>query len=302
MRWRRHLRLAGYVTLAVVCLPIAAALLCLLLLFLVCLVVLVAVCCGIVALVIGVRAWVVRSWNNLPRNRRAIGRARLALDAGLPGREARRWHVARRDRLKCFVRAELTQLTFPRTVWLCAVWDDSGQVDDLGTWQFHDGIGVRHAARAYDRSRAAGQPWPTDLGQLVESAPAAELPSAAKPGLRPHHGSVLIRRKDGFAFHALVVHLSRVFRPEDLEQAEVFDAECRRLHLRARPGPFPRIEVLAPFPPLPPEKTFVVRLRHHLMSRADEQTKERLRRMLPAELAEYGIEMYEVPSPQVTIG
>src|SRR5262245_55038176 len=104
MLWQ-HLRLAGYVVLAVVCLPIAACLFCLLLALLVCLVVLITVCAGLAALAFALRDAAVRSWNNLPRNRRAIERARLALATSLPGREARNWHVARRDRHKCFVRA-----------------------------------------------------------------------------------------------------------------------------------------------------------------------------------------------------
>jgi hypothetical protein len=292
MHWRRHLRLTGYVLLGVVCLPVAACLLCLLVLAL--LVLVVFVFCCVASAVVGSFLWqgLIASWNNLPRNRRAVARARQALDAALPGRDARRWLVARRDRHKCFVRAELTRLTNPRTVWLCAVWD-SGRVDHLGAWQFRGGVGVRHAARAYDRSRAAGRPWPTEMGQLAEQAPPGELPSAARPGLSPHFGSVIVRRDGGFAFYAIASFFTAELSPDDLPAVEVYDAECRPLRLGAGSWPRRHAQVLAPFPPAPPDKVFVVRLRHYLMGRADEATKQRLRQALPAELAEYGIRTHD---------
>src|SRR3954452_8323191 len=147
MRGGRLLRERGLVLLVLVYLPIGAVFVCLLVLLLL-----------PVVLAVALFDWSVRTWNNLPRNRLAIDRARQALAARLPGRQPRHWHVVRRDRRKCFVRATLTARTNPRTVWLGAVWDDSGRVDELGVWQFHDGLGVRHVARAYERSRSAGRP------------------------------------------------------------------------------------------------------------------------------------------------
>lgn len=228
-------------------------------------------------------------WNDLPRNRRAIDRARTAFADLSRGRSARQWHVARRDRDKCFVQATLTGLATPVTLWLCAVHDASGQVDDLGTWQFHHGVGLRHAVKVYETSRAAGQAWPTDMAELVEKIPAAELPPTARPGLHPHEGSVVVHLAGAIHFFAFAEMVNDGIPPADVDRAEAFDVEARQLHL-VRSGTELGTVVQAPFPPHPPSKIFIERMRHHLLhSTSDPDTRERLREMVAAELADHGL-------------
>jgi hypothetical protein len=290
MSWRNGLQLLFWVLMGIVFLPMIVLLVCIVLLFV-----------FILFLITLIKDLFIEGWNHLPRNRRAISRAQEVLESRLPGRAAVNWHVARRDWQKCFVQATLAGMTQPPTLWLCAVWDSTGEVDELGTWQFHHGLGVRHAARAYDRSRAAGQAWPKGVAELVAQVPAAELPATARPGLHPHEGTVMLRRQGQISFYAFAEVISEVLTPDDIEGVEAYDAECRRLHLSA-----PRIDqppvVLTPFPPTKPDKVFIERLRHHLMSRTtDAALREQMRQMLPAELADHGIRHfdYEEAEPEV---
>ena len=84
MRWRRVLSILMSVLLWAVLVPLLAA-------------AAVFVLAGLLVagITLGVHSLVVHSWNSLPRNRRAIRRARAALELYLPGRLAREWHVAR---------------------------------------------------------------------------------------------------------------------------------------------------------------------------------------------------------------
>lgn len=274
MRWRRILSHSFMALLFVLLMPVIAFVVVVMLALLV-----------VVGAAYGLSGSAVRLWNSLPRHRRAIERARADLDGRLPGRNAA-WHVVGRDRHRCIVRATLPLMTSPRTVWLYAVWDD-GRLDDLGTWQFHDGIEARHAAAAYDRAAAAGTPWPRDMGALVRSMrPAAP----AEPERRPHFGSVLVRRAEGFSFFAHSAMVAAVFAAGDLAGAEFCDAECRPLAMHEQGA---HLGFTAAFPPAPPDKVFIVRLRHYLMERAEGATKGQVGGMLPAELADHGIRSHD---------
>jgi hypothetical protein len=245
-------------------------------------------------------------WHQVPRHRRALRLAGQTFATTMPGRVVADWRIARRERDKCFVQATLAGNVQPPFAWLCTVWDDEERIDDLGTWQFQHGVGVRHAARAYEASRAAGQPWPKGLAELVEKVPAEQLPAEARPGLHPHQGSVVFRHQGTFHFFAYAVNALAVLHSAAAEDVEAYDAECRRLHFRGSNRPDNATLVgkppafLAPFPPTAPDKVFIERLRHFLVAYStDESVQQRLRAMSPPELVEFGLELYGDPAEDI---
>lgn len=275
MRWKRLINGAFWVVMAVVVVPLIVLLVAVVLL----------IGLGILA-GYGVKC----AWNSLPRHRRALARAREAFPACCPGRAAVDWHVCRRGRGKCFVRARLAGAVQPQALWLCAVWDDSGQVDDLGVWQFRHGIRVRHVARAYEASRTAGQAWPVGMPQLLETTPAEQLPRAARPGLHPHAGTVMVVNPDGIGFYASAEVANEVIDPNQAGKVRAYDGDGRPLCFdrpQAGVGPI----FLAPLPPPPRDKVFLEDLRHFLVSReADAEAQQRLRQASLPDLVEYGLQ------------
>src|SRR5262245_27054003 len=107
MHWKRLVRGAFWVALVILLVPLFC---------------LVAVIVLIALLVIGIGRGIRFAWNSLPRHRRALTHAREAFAERCPGRIAVDWHVCRRARKKCIVRARLAGVSQPEAVWLCAVW------------------------------------------------------------------------------------------------------------------------------------------------------------------------------------
>jgi hypothetical protein len=74
--------------------------------------------------------------------------------------------VVRCDAEKCFVFFEhkcpfRTPLRSGYVVW------HTGHIDELGTWQLHWGLTAEGPIEAYEWSRAAGIPWPTNALELI---------------------------------------------------------------------------------------------------------------------------------------
>jgi hypothetical protein len=127
---------------------------------------------GLLLLLLGRRFIPPHWWYLSPAKRRAM---RAALRAASTMHQAEvDWSncwIRRRDREKCFVFLQHEIIGRPEPFSVFVVWDESGQVDDLGTWVFHWGLfWPDQPIEAYERCRAAGVAWPVGLQAWLEWA------------------------------------------------------------------------------------------------------------------------------------